>query len=392
MIKERKKRKQVYFITTRLKKGGAEKAINILANNLSDYYDITVFVLNPDKKELSQKTKNMNLIFLKTIRIFRSFSILSPIKLIWLLSKLKNGDLLFSHQYYTFSSLVSGAASFIWRIPFVLKPIAPIPTDYPPTTPLLKMFGYILNRTVFRFVFYNAIFITPTSTFEKSYLLELGVNPNKIKIVPSGIDDPFFTYKSSQNIRSKIRSHYSLPHNAYLLLYVGRLEEMKGLHLFINALQKTLNVVPQTYALIVGDGSVLYKNKLRNQIKKYGIDKYVKFTGYLLGKTLLDHYAASDVFVHPSYMETAPLAVREAIAMGLSVVATNVGGTSEYVRNNIDGILVQPGNPSKLANAIVNVLLNQDSFNVNAENIRKYSWNHYVTQMRYIFEETLEGI
>ena len=383
-------RPKIYFLTTWYdKKGGAETVLENLAIHLKDNYNIYILVFNPENNGLTHKINGITVKNIKTFKFFKSFSVLFPIKLMRIIKEFRRADILFSHQYYTFPSLVAALSSLIWNIPFILKPIAPIPTEYPPNTRLQKFIGNILNRTIFYFSLKMAKLITVTSNFEKRYLLRFYTKSSKIMVIRSGIDNVFHEYKSSVNDRLNLLNNYNIPMNSKIILYVGRISEMKGLSIIVKTLSDILMVFPNTYLFIVGKGNEKYEINLKFLINQVEIEDNVIFTGYINNKELVYFYAIADVFVNPSFMEISPLAVREAIAMRLPVVATNVGGTSEYIRKNLDGLLVPPGNKDLLFKAIINILSKWKRIKIINPLVKQCTFNYYNNQMKNIFEDVL---
>ena len=377
---------KIYFLTTWFQKGGAETALKTLASGLKDNYDITIFVFNPKANNDLTCFKGIKVEKLKTFKIYKSFSVISPIKLISVILELRTANILFAHQYYTFSSFIGALSSLIWNKPLIIKPLAPIPTEYPPTSRLQIFIGNFLNRSLFYFVLKRAKFITVTSNFEKNYIQRIGIDSGKVRVIVDGIDDIFYEYEPSVNERLEFIRTYKIPRGSKILLYVGRICEMKGLSVLVKVLLDVLKVFPHTYLFLVGEGPTEYKNNLKSLIHELGVRDNVIFTGYV-DKDLLHFYATADVFVNPSFMECSPMAVREAIAMGLHVVATNVGGTKEFVRNNLDGLLVPVGEGTQLGDAIIELL---SRINGKLKTFKEhFTWDSYINGMKKIFEKSL---
>jgi phosphatidylinositol alpha 1,6-mannosyltransferase len=131
------------------------------------------------------------------------------------------------------------------------------------------------------------------------------------------------------------------------LLYVGRLTPEKDLPVLFDAYDR-LRAAPRVRPLeltLVGDGA--YTGVMRARAPRD-----VRFAGYLEGEALSAAYAAADVFVFPSRSETLGNVVLEALASGLPVIGVAEGGTVENVRDGVNGILCEPGNPAAFAAGI----------------------------------------
>jgi len=141
--------------------------------------------------------------------------------------------------------------------------------------------------------------------------------------------------------------------NGKTLVYVGRLIYAKGVQDLLHAFELVKKRTPDASLIIVGDGD--YRSKLEEIA---GSD--VKFLGELPQEQVANVLATADIFVHPSYSEGQPSAVAEAAAIGLPVIATNVGGTRELVEDNITGYLVDPRNTQALTDKILTLLKDTD--------------------------------
>jgi glycosyltransferase involved in cell wall biosynthesis len=164
------------------------------------------------------------------------------------------------------------------------------------------------------------------------------------------------------------------------LLFVGRISPEKGLHVLLEALPEVIKYYPHVQLTIVGPKAAApvefiaalsddetianlaifyhrnYHTHLYERLQALQITDYVTFTGSVPYARTVDHYGAADVVVQPSLSESSSLPVLEAMASGLPVVATRVGGIPESVEHEKTGFLVEPGNPLALARAILRLL------------------------------------
>ena len=133
--------------------------------------------------------------------------------------------------------------------------------------------------------------------------------------------------------------------NATEFLVASRLVKDKGVQDAIVAFAKLNKTYKNTHLTIVGGGA--YKDKLVD----LAVDSNVTFTGHV--DNPLDHMAAADVFIHPTYHEGFSVALVEASMQGLAVVATNVGGNPEIITDNENGILIEPKDIDGLYSALL---------------------------------------
>lgn len=136
------------------------------------------------------------------------------------------------------------------------------------------------------------------------------------------------------------------------LISIGRLVPQKGHRYLIAALPKVLQQYPQLRVEILGDGP--NEQELRRQTCELGLQAHVHFLG--LQANILPYLYASDLFISPSLWEGLSLALLEALAVGLPVVATDIPASREIIDNDVQGILVPPQNAEALADAIIMLL------------------------------------
>ena len=135
------------------------------------------------------------------------------------------------------------------------------------------------------------------------------------------------------------------------ILYVGNLVPIKGLETLIMSLSDLRDLGVKFHATIVGTGPL--QQSLENLSKQKGIMENVSFKGHVpFGNELFSIYKSSDIYVLPSFSEGSPKTVSEAMAFGLPVVASNVGGIPYIVHDKIDGVLFPPGDVESLTKAI----------------------------------------
>jgi len=181
-----------------------------------------------------------------------------------------------------------------------------------------------------------------------------GVRPDRVRVVYSGID---CSTLSPDDCGQDERSRLGLPAQALVLGTVANLFARKGYEVMLRALPMILKSSPGIHYLIVGSGDAAYEARLRAMVKDLRLERRVHFAGFQ--DSVYPCLAAMDVYVHPALLEGFGIAVLEAMAMRKPVVATRTGGIPEIVQEGKTGILVPPGEPNKLAQAIVDLL--QDS-------------------------------
>jgi glycosyltransferase involved in cell wall biosynthesis len=152
--------------------------------------------------------------------------------------------------------------------------------------------------------------------------------------------------------RTAVRSTLGFEPDSRIVLTVARYTEQKDHRTLLDAIPIIINSEPRARFVWVGTGPL--KGPMIDAVRRQDLGRYVMFLGQR--DDVPELMAAADVFALASRFEGLPLAILEAMAAGLPVVATRVCGTAEAVRHGLTGLLVEPGRPAALATALVDVL------------------------------------
>jgi glycosyltransferase involved in cell wall biosynthesis len=173
------------------------------------------------------------------------------------------------------------------------------------------------------------------------------------------------------------------------VLFLGRLHEKKGIFDLMRAIPHVLAALPGTVFVFAGDGEI---DALRALAVELGVAHAVRLPGWVDGAAKQQHLEQADLFVLPTYFEALGVALLEAMACGVPVVATPVGGIPDFIDHGVEALLVPPGPGTALAHAIVAVLqdpalrgrLREQAF---ARVGRDYSFDAVLAQLRAIYTE-----
>jgi teichuronic acid biosynthesis glycosyltransferase TuaC len=230
--------------------------------------------------------------------------------------------------------------------------------------------------------------IIAVSNATKDYVLSLGAKPEKVKVLHNGVD--LVKFRPLAGKRDEIRRKLGISKDAVVVLTVRRLVYKNGIDTLIEtaniAVKKNLKII----FLVVGKGPDF--NNVQLRIEQLGIEKNFRLTGFVKDEDLPFYYNAADFFVLPSKSgEGLPLVALEAMACGLPVIATNVGGIREILMKDY-GKLVPPNNPELLAKAILE--FSDIDFSSRKKEMRaimeeKYSWDKNVERLIEIYEELI---
>jgi L-malate glycosyltransferase len=179
--------------------------------------------------------------------------------------------------------------------------------------------------------------------------------PNeKIAAIPNGIEIEHFANADKQRLRKEFRFEHNIPFDANLVATVGELKPLKGQEDFVIASQIVAEKFPETYFLIVGKDNSFdqkFRIKLKRLAKVFGLENRFLWLNWVEDTATLLH--ASDVFVSASHSESFGLAILEAMASEVCVVATATEGAKELLGEEN---LIPIENPTKLAEAICEIL------------------------------------
>lgn len=230
-----------------------------------------------------------------------------------------------------------------------------------------------------RFAFRRASRVLPVSMFLQRAISAYGIE-SRFELVPNVVDTSLFYPANRSTARDQKR-----------LLFVGNLEEnhIKGFPTLLDALARLSSGRRDWRLDVVGAGSA--RGEYEAKALDRGLQESVFFQGTKKKREVAELMRAADVFVLPSRYDNMPCAVVEALASGLPVVSTRVGGIPEMIYDEA-GILVPPGDSDALAEALGHVLSNPGSFDRGAiadAARNRYSLEAVGAQLRSIYESVL---
>jgi glycosyltransferase involved in cell wall biosynthesis len=216
---------------------------------------------------------------------------------------------------------------------------------------------------------------------------ELGARTDHVTVVPYGVDARF----APRPPRADLRARYDLGAGP-VALFFGGLKARKNLPLLLETWAAVGPRHPDARLLIAGGGPLL--DSLRALAEAKGLSASVRFSGYVPEADKPDHFHLGDVFVFPSAMEGFGLAVAEAMASGLPVVASDRGAIPELLADGEGGFLCDPARPELLADRLHRLLgdapLRAKLGAANAERVdRHFRWERCVAATRRVYEDAL---
>ncbi len=295
-----------------------------------------------------------------------------------------NSKIVHAHGHPYLTSLIAGKLAKQYAKPFVL-------TQHNTFIEYNNVFDQVelLNDlSVGKQNLNSADKIIAISKATKEYVLRLGAKPKKVIIIYNGVD--LARFKSIPEARKQIRKRMAIPKSAIVALTVRRLVYKNGIDTLLDSAVTAIKKNPRIVFLVVGKGPDM--ESVGQQIAQLGLAQNFKLAGFVSDEDLPLYYNAADLFVLPSKSgEGLPLVALEAMACGLPVIATDVGGIREILTEDY-GKLVSPNQPELLARVILESA--ETDFSSNKTELRarieeKFSWEANVERLVEIYEELI---
>jgi glycosyltransferase involved in cell wall biosynthesis len=182
----------------------------------------------------------------------------------------------------------------------------------------------------------------------REVLLEDGVPPERIDVVPSGIDPQRFAGVEPHDLRRE----FGLPPETVVVVNVAYFADHKGQRYLVEAAPRIVREFPAAVLFLVGEGEL--REPLIDLARRLGVAKNVFFPGFR--REIPAILRGADICVMPSHLEGLGTSVLDALACGLPVVAARAGGIPEMIEDGANGLLVPPRDPEALAGAILRLL------------------------------------
>jgi glycosyltransferase involved in cell wall biosynthesis len=242
----------------------------------------------------------------------------------------------------------------------------------------------VMNRLLYGVLVDKVISISDSVRKEVQKVLPKGKDSEVIHSCVVTVE--FDPLARRENIKLKTKN------KNFVIGTVSNLVKRKGIKHLIIAFGKMLNEYPNLKLLIIGDGPL--RTDLELLVRELNLASHVKFKGFV--EDVKSYLLDMDIFVLPSLEEALGLAIIEAMAMSLPVVASKIGGIPEVVEDGTTGLLVDPGNPEELSCAMRYLLSNPELLRAMGENGRKRSeqcFNNDILISKYeqVYRELIDG-
>lgn len=284
-------------------------------------------------------------------------------------------DVIHAHNLFFRTTEVAALLRMVYHIPLVTTMHLGKAEG---NSSVFNMLVTIYESTMGRFILRRSNRVIAVSSAVAEHLRTITSGAESVRVIPNGVDTGIFSPRyNRQDMPQKI-------------LFVGRLVSNKGPDVIIRAAPEVLSRHPQAQFIIVGNGPL--RKRLEQQVRSLGISDNVKFLGNRLDVPQLMRDAA--LFVRPSTLEGMPLTVLEAMASGIPVIATPVGGTPEILHDGVNGYSVRVGDSSGLAGAIIALLDNSSLAEEMGRRGREiavsgHSWDSIVSRNERVYLEVI---
>jgi D-inositol-3-phosphate glycosyltransferase len=218
-----------------------------------------------------------------------------------------------------------------------------------------------------------------------------GADPSRVEIVAPGVDHAFF----APGQRRQARRAIGLPEDGRMLLFVGRIQPLKGLEVAIRALSELADRCPDAFLVVVGGPSgpsgQAEVDRMHALVDDLGLGPRVRFVAPQAHELLSTYYRAADVSVVPSRSESFGLVALEAAACGIPVVAAAVGGLTSLVDDGRTGYLIEGRSPADFAAALERILSDPAHAAAlgrrGAIRARSYTWSIAAGRLRRLYAD-----
>lgn len=281
---------------------------------------------------------------------------------------LRDADVVHLHEFRSYQNAIALPYMVRTGVPFVLTAQGGLPRIMGRN--ILKI---LYDRNFGARILSNAARLHALNELEREQFIDLGVDPQRIAILPNGVDlDQYQSLPSFTGFRAR----FDIPEEVPIILFLARVNKIKGVDFLVSSFNMLREVCPDAVLVIVGpdDG---YLQEVKHQVQVLGIEKQVRFTGYLDGDDKLQAYQAASVYVLPSAYEMFAITLLESLACGTPIIATDRCGLADFVRQNDLGSIVNYGDVKGLKNEIVRILGHPVDVERRADYGREYVLKHF---------------
>lgn len=285
-------------------------------------------------------------------------------------NKMKFFDVIHIHNEHSFVSFMTCLYNIFLKKPIVLTCHGQLKFG----SSFKDTFERLYSKTIGRFIFNSVTRIIALSKEDRNYISSLGIDDNKILIIPNAIDAD---YLEKCVFNSKTYNELcSIFANKKVVLYVGRIIPRKGIEYLIKSIEIVTKKRSDILFLLIGDGE--YKQTAEQLCEEIGVSDNVLFLNDLSDEYLFSYYKLSDIFILPSLSEGLPTTILEAMYFNKPVISTDIPGICSHFKDV--ALLVPPKNEHELADKILKLFDETElasTLSLNGKNhvLNNYTWD-----------------
>lgn len=334
-------------------------------------YDVYLATFNETSQIEGVKVRKLRY-FSKLAYPFRILTVRKAIKEI-------NPDILHAHyvSHYGVYGALSGFKPFVvtvWGSDIFIDPKKSMAKKY--------FVKYALKK---------ADLITTDSLSSMKTIVDFGVDEEKVKLIVHGVDlGVFHPIENNEEFKKEL----CIRQNYQVVISTRNLERVYDIGTLIKAIPYVIDECPNTYFLIVGDGTL--RHHLEELACKLGVAENVRFVGSVSNREMPKFLGSSDIYVSASLSDTRSVSLLEAMACGLPVVVTDLEGNKECVKEEVNGFLFSKGDFKALGEKIIYLLGDEDTRRrfgvINRRYVEKEgSYEKEMKKMEKLYKELVEA-
>ncbi len=295
---------------------------------------------------------------------------------------LKQFDIVHLHEFRTLQNAAAYKYLTKYKIPYILSAHGSV----------LRLMGkeflkMLFDKSIGFKILKSTKRVIAVSKIEVEQYISMGVPADKIIVIPNGIN--LSEFNNAEQLKGKFRERHKLA-DKKILLFVGRLNAIKGIDFLLNTFAILTKDVKDTILVIAGpdDG---YKNEIESRINLLNINDKVLLIDGLYGEDKIAAMTDADIFIYPSRHEIFGIAPLEALMCGTPVIVTDNCGCADFLREANGGIVVKYQDISGLLSAIQDILNNKDNAKKKASRgselvQKKFNWDEITKNMIKLYK------
>jgi glycosyltransferase involved in cell wall biosynthesis len=233
-----------------------------------------------------------------------------------------------------------------------------------------------------RFALRHASAVTATNPFLARRAIDKAKKVITVEVIPFGVDTSEFKPSRGAGNRGE---------TVTFCFAKGKLIETYAPDILLVAFAKTIEQIKNVRILMTGEAVDEFGQELTGLVKRLGIEDKVEFLGLLTHAQMITLFQSADVYIQSSRWESFGVSALEALACGTAVIATDVGGVSDFLTDGIDSLIVPAGDSEALSTAMIKLALDKELRNkISSTGLmmvqEKFNWEVNISQMEQVYD------